>query len=381
MTRSWLRFANLSRLLSVLAMMTVLAPAAFSHEVRPAIADVEVSAEEVRIEIRLTLEALVARIDLDGLKDTDESPLAADYDALRALDAAALEAALRSAWPDLGKTVRIVVGDRRIIPELDAVAIPDVGTISLPRDSRVTLRAALPPGSDPVTFGWAKSNGPLIVRQSGGGQDAYTGYLTGGETSAPMPRVGVATETATTVFGRYIVIGFEHIVPKGLDHILFVLGLFFFSTKFRPLLLQVTAFTLAHTVTLALASLKIVNLSPSIVEPLIAASIVYVAVENVLNIRFPVWRTAVVFAFGLLHGLGFAAVLSDVGLDSTRFVLGLIAFNIGVEFGQLAVILAAFLLVGLPFRNKSWYRTRIATPCSIAIALVGAFWFFERVLG
>jgi len=143
---------------------------------------------------------------------------------------------------------------------------------------------------------------------------------------------------------------------------------------------QVTAFTLAHTVTLALASLKIVNLPSSIVEPLIAASIVYVAVENVLNIRLPVWRMAVVFAFGLLHGLGFAAVLGDVGLDSTRFALGLIGFNIGVEFGQLAVILAAFLLVGLPFRNKPWYRARIATPCSIAIALVGAFWFFERVL-
>ncbi len=381
MTWSLLRFANLARLLTVLIIVAGLAPAAFSHEVRPAIADVEVTAQEVRIEIRLSLEAHVARIDLDGLKDTDESPLAADYDALRALDAAALEAALRSAWPDLVKAIKIMAGNERIIPELAGVAIPEVGTISLPRDSKIMLQATLPPGSDPVTLGWEKSNGPLIVRQSGGGEDAYTGYLTGGQTSAPMPRAGVATETATTVFMRYIVIGFEHIVPKGLDHILFVLGLFFFSTRFGPLLLQVTAFTLAHTVTLALASLKIVNLPSSIVEPLIAASIVYVAVENVLNIRFPVWRTAVVFAFGLLHGLGFAAVLSDVGLDSARFVLGLIGFNIGVEFGQLAVILAAFLLVGLPFRNKPWYRARIAVPCSIAIALVGAFWFFERVLG
>lgn len=373
--------ARPSRLLAVFVVLAGLAPAALSHEVRPAIADVSVTAESVRIEIRLSLEALVARIDLDGLKDTDESPLAADYDALRALDAAGLETALRSAWPDLRQTIRINVADRRIIPELDGVAIPAAGTMSLPRDSKIMLQAILPAGNDPVTLGWDKSNGPLIVRQSGGGEDAYTGYLTGGQTSAPMPRVGVATEPATTVFWRYVVIGFEHIVPKGLDHILFVLGLFFFSTKFRPLLLQVTAFTLAHTVTLALASLDIVNLSSGIVEPLIAASIVYVAVENVFDIKLRAWRTAVVFAFGLLHGLGFAAVLSDVGLDSTRFVLGLIAFNIGVEFGQLAVILAAFLLVGLPFRNRPWYRTRIAVPCSIAIALVGTFWFFERVLG
>ena len=104
-----------------------------------------------------------------------------------------------------------------------------------------------------------------------------------GRSAPPCPREGFAVEGALPVFGRFIVSGFEHIIPKGLDHILFVLGLFFFSLRFGPLLWQVTAFTLAHTVTLALASLQIVSIPASIVEPLIAASIVYVAVENIFG--------------------------------------------------------------------------------------------------
>jgi hypothetical protein len=116
-----------------------------------------------------------------------------------------------------------------------------------------------------------------------------------------------------------------------------------------------------------------------IVEPLIAASIVYVAVENIFGGRIGALRVAVVFGFGLLHGLGFASVLGDVGLQDSRFVVGLIGFNIGVELGQLAVIAVAFVLLGLPFGKKDWYRSYIAIPASCAIAAVGAWWTFERV--
>jgi len=165
-----------------------------------------------------------------------------------------------------------------------------------------------------------------------------------------------------------------------LDHILFVLGLFFLSTRLAPLLWQVTAFTAAHTVTLALGMLGYVTVPASIVEPLIAASIVYAGVENVLSRGLSPWRPAVVFVFGLLHGLGFASVLGDIGLNPSQFVTGLIGFNVGVELGQLTVLALAFLAVGLWFRNKPWYRARISNPASIAIALVGAFWVVERTL-
>jgi hypothetical protein len=356
-------------------------PAA-AHEVRPGVADVAVGADAVTITLIAPLEPIIAGMNLAGLQDTNLSPLSARYDALRAEDPAELEAALRRAWPAIAQRITILAGETRLEPQITAVSVPEVGDLELPRDSVLTISAALPADGSPVQIGWDAGFGSVVVRQVGGGEDAYTAILSGGEVSAALPRDSFATEGAGTVFGRFVVSGFEHIIPKGLDHILFVLGLFFFSLRMGPLLWQVTAFTLAHTVTLALASLQIVSIPASIVEPLIAASIVYVAVENVLNRTNAAagWgRVAVVFGFGLLHGLGFASVLSDVGLPEGRFVVALIGFNIGVELGQLAVIAAAFVLVGLPFGRQPWYRTLIAIPASLAIATVGAWWTYERM--
>jgi len=180
-------------------------------------------------------------------------------------------------------------------------------------------------------------------------------------------------------FGHYIPIGFDHILPKGLDHILFVLGLFFLSTHLRPLLWQVSAFTLAHTVSLAFGAMGWVSVPSIIVEPLIAASITYVAIENVFSSGMSRWRPLVIFGFGLLHGLGFASVLGELGIPHDQFFPALIGFNIGVEFGQLTVISLAFLAVGMWFRDKPWYRSRISIPASLIIAAFGAYWFFERV--
>ncbi|MEM8645743.1 MAG: HupE/UreJ family protein [Pseudomonadota bacterium] len=364
----------------VLAFAIQLNLPAAAHEVRPAIADVTIGAEAVHIDLRLALEALVGRVDMRGLTDTDNSPRAATYDALRKLAPSALETALRAAWPDLSSTFHISVDGQRLVPVLIEAAIPEVGNAALPRDSRIKLRASLADyAGKPVVFGWDAENGPLIVRQAGPKEGAYTGYLKDGQLSAPMRAEGTAAQGAGQTFLTYIVVGFEHIIPKGLDHILFVLGLFFFALRLRPLLIQITAFTFAHTITLALASLGVVTVPASVVEPLIAASIVYVGVENLFAQKIGIWRTALVFGFGLLHGLGFASVLGEVGLQTTQFVTGLIAFNVGVELGQIAVIIIAFFLIGLPFGKKPWYRNRIAIPCSLLIALVGAFWFYERM--
>lgn len=353
-----------------------------AHEVRPAIADVSIGDDAVMIDLRLSLEAFAGKVDLRGISDTDNSPQAATYDALRKLTPDALDAAFRAAWPDLSASVHVSDGGQRLVPVLIGAKIPEIGNVALPRDSRITLRAALAGGGGAkVVFGWDAANGPLIVRQTGAGENAYTGYLKDGKLSAPMSPQGAAQQGPLKTFIQYVVIGFEHIVPKGLDHILFVLGLFFFSLHLRPLLIQVTAFTVAHTITLALAVLGLVSVPASIVEPLIAASIVYVAIENVIGNKLSTWRAAVVFGFGLLHGLGFASVLGDVGLQPSAFALGLIGFNVGVEAGQLAVIVLAFVLLGLPFGKRPWYRAAIAVPGSALIGLVGAFWFFERVLG
>ncbi len=352
-----------------------------AHEIRPSIADVRVGAGSVEMEITVTLESLVAGIDLRGLEDTNDAPEAERYDALRALDPAGFEVELRAAWPTISSGFALMAGETALTPEIASISIPEAGDVELPRDSVLVVSAALPDEGTSVTVGWSAAYGALIVRQIGGGDDAYSALLQDGAVSEPLPRTGYAAETAGSVFLRFIVQGFEHIIPKGLDHIVFVLGLFFFSLAIKPLLVQVTSFTLAHTVTLALAALGYVTIPASIVEPLIAASIVFVAVENVLRPKLGVWRTAVVFAFGLLHGLGFASVLGELGGGQANFAARLIGFNIGVEFGQLAVIAAALLLVGLPFGKRDWYRARIAIPASLVIAVIGAYWFVERVFG
>jgi hypothetical protein len=176
----------------------------------------------------------------------------------------------------------------------------------------------------------------------------------------------------------WIAVGFQHIIPEGLDHILFILGLFFLAGGWRILLLQVTGFTIAHSLTLGLSMFGVIAVPASVVEPLIALSIVYVAVDNLFASKLARWRLVVVCLFGLLHGMGFAAVLADIGLPQHQFVLGLVLFNLGVELGQLAVIGAALLAVGW-FRRQAWYEAFIAHPATIAIAGTGAYWFLKRI--
>ena len=174
-------------------------------------------------------------------------------------------------------------------------------------------------------------------------------------------------------------LGFIHILPKGLDHILFVIALFLLTIRLKPLLIQVSLFTLAHTLTLGLSIMGIISLPGSIVEPLIALSICYVGIENCRHSELKTSRMAIVFGFGLLHGMGFAGVLSELGLPSDHLLSALVSFNVGVELGQLAVILGALVTVGW-FRNAPWFRSRIVEPASIFIATIGLFWTVERVI-
>jgi hypothetical protein len=368
------RFVVLS---SAMLMISAWACGLQAHELRPAIANVEISQTEIQIELLVTVETLLAGIDLTEISDTDDAPEAEIYDALRALSDTTLAARVRSDWPRLVKD--FVLDGAEDIKLLDVQVISE-SNIELPRDTKLMLVADLSPGTGPVSFGWIAQNGGLIVRH-GSGDDAYAGFLESGELSLPLPRSGAVEESDISVFWRFVVEGFEHIVPKGLDHILFVFGLFLFSLSWRPLLLQITAFTLAHTVTLGLATLSVIAIPAAqmwLVEALIAVSIAYVAVENIWRPKLNWWRIVVVFGFGLLHGLGFASVLGDLGLVQGQFILSLIAFNIGVEFGQLAVILMAFLVLRLPFGESVYYRRLVVIPCSTAIAMVGIWWAIER---
>ncbi|MBK9333347.1 MAG: HupE/UreJ family protein [Ignavibacteria bacterium] len=177
----------------------------------------------------------------------------------------------------------------------------------------------------------------------------------------------------------YLQLGFTHIIPFGADHILFVLGLFLLSPKIKPLLVQISAFTIAHSITLSLAVFNIIKIPEYIIEPVIALSIVFIAAENIYSRKLNSFRVAVIFIFGLIHGLGFAGVLKELGLPKDQFVNALISFNVGVELGQISVVMIAFALVGVWFRAKSWYRNRILIPGSVVIALIACYWAVERL--
>ena len=368
----------LVQLLAVSSFLAITLTPVHAHEVSPTVANLALEEGRVRLDLRIALESFLAGIDLDAAEDTNDVPQAADYDALRALAPDALENRLTEFAPQMLSDIVLSV-DGAVIPlQISALDIPEVGDVELPRLSELTLSADAAADAKEMKLAWPDGYGTLILRQIGP-ENPYTGYISGGQTSPEMSVAGGEARGFFSVFAEYIPVGFDHILPKGLDHILFVLGLFFFSTALRPLLVQVTSFTLAHTVTLALGALGIVTIPGSIVEPIIAASIVYVTIENVFSNKLHAGRPVIIFVFGLLHGLGFASVLGEFGLPTGQFVAALIGFNVGVELGQLTVIALAFLTVGYWFGGKDWYRTRIAIPASLVIAAVGAYWFVERV--
>ena len=362
------------------AVLMLVSGTAVAHKITPAIATLTFDgAGGYRIDVKTNVEALIAQIS-PALKNTQDSPRAGLYNALRTLAPEALRGRFEAFSIRWLEGVRVEFDGVRAMPRLEGVTISPVGDVSRARRSTVRLTGQVPDGAKTVSWSYDKAYGSSILRlihASSG--EMTTAWLKDGKPSEAIPLAGMIPKTVFENFLEYTGLGFTHIVPLGVDHILFVLGLFLLSVRIRPLLVQVTAFTIAHTVTLALGLYGVVQVSPAIVEPLIAISIVYVAVENLLTPKLTVWRPFVVFGFGLLHGLGFAGVLREIGLPRDDFLTGLISFNVGVELGQLAVITIAWFATGLWFRTRPWYRARIVYPGSAAIALVGAYWTVQRV--
>jgi hypothetical protein len=177
----------------------------------------------------------------------------------------------------------------------------------------------------------------------------------------------------------YLRLGVRHIIPLGTDHILFVTSLCLLSTQIKTILWQATAFTVAHSVTLALSMKGILVAPGAVVEPVIALSIVFVAVENIFLRELKPWRIAIVFLFGLIHGLGFASALNEIGLPRNKFYTSILSFNAGVEIGQVIVIICVFLFIIIPFGKREWYRKFVVYPISVLIAMVAAYWFIIRL--
>jgi hydrogenase/urease accessory protein HupE len=313
---------------------------------------------------------------------TDASALA------EKLEASARPSSPVNSLPSLFKTrdelfrrcVKILFDASEVRPEIAYSVAPGSGTGEA-AVARIRLTGAIPPGARYFTwtFGWTFASYAITFRNAAS-DNGTTEWLEGSQSSRPFALSTAAPRIAQVATAwRYLTLGFTHILPNGLDHMLFVLGIYLLSGRARSVLWQVSAFTIAHSITLGLSMYGVIAVSSRIVEPLIALSIAYVAVENIFLSELKSWRVALVFAFGLLHGMGFAGALKELGLPHSEFVTALATFNIGVEAGQLAVIGAAFMIVGWHCSHRSWYRSRIVVPVSATIACTAVYWTIQRL--
>lgn len=191
--------------------------------------------------------------------------------------------------------------------------------------------------------------------------------------------LGLSASVVAVVPGAFIS-GFSHILPYGIDHILFLLALFFLTQDFGSLLIQMTLFTVAHSLTLALSMYGLVSVPSTLVEVAIALSIAFVAAENLFRERISQWRSWVVFASGMVHGLGFAHSFARTEFAPVDLLPALFAYNMGIEAGQLAVIGIAYAMVAVWWKRENYGRM-IAQPASFLIALYGLCWAAVRIVG
>jgi len=334
---------------------------------------------QVRTDVLVDPESLLAKLEiLAGRSPSTGVPLSELPARITALRQVILE------------RTRLIFDGEPVVPAFAYIPGPPVapGAAGVPPGTATTatirLTARVPGGARTFQLNYGLALGSYALTLVGADdQPVATVWLAGGQNSQSFDlRAGLVAPSTVDVALQYFVLGFEHIVPKGLDHILFVLGLFLLSASWRALLLQVTMFTIAHSITLGLSMYGLVGLPASIVEPLIALSITYVAVENLFTSDLKPWRALLVFGFGLLHGLGFAGVLTELGLPRSQFLPALLTFNLGVEAGQLTVIAGAFATVGWWRRSRAFaYRRWIVVPASLAIAIVGAYWTVARMGG
>ncbi|MFT6640146.1 MAG: hypothetical protein ACJAUZ_001142, partial [Flavobacteriaceae bacterium] len=299
-------FLRLKFLLAIISLLLVFTNLARAHEIKPAIVDLNYSSNSntlgdngLLIDIVVNLESLMAEIGPDH-EDTDESENSHIYKNLRAMDDDSLRSEFDSFQSRFISGISITNSrENTFALNLKSITIPVVGDINIPRDTRITLQSTLPTNTVALQWQWDKRFGEVIVRANSDSIDLnYAALLSPGQKTVLIQFTEKSEPSNWRIVGNYIVVGFEHILPKGLDHILFVIGVFLLSPVWRRLAIQVTVFTIAHSITLAMAINEFLSVSPAIVEPLIALSIVVICAENYFTATLSKWRLATIFVFG-----------------------------------------------------------------------------------
>lgn len=380
----------------LLGLLCLVAPQkSTAHELLPTIADMSLAQDGVLIlDFRINLEALLAGVDLDAVSNTDDDTASDAYDALRRRPGAEIEIRapeIIDAW----NAVPLVTSSAPVTLELRSLTLSDDIDFELPRIAEMRVAGLLPPDAETVVIRWPAGSGALVLRQQGV-SEPYTGYLNGGTTS-PAILLGEAPEfPPQQVILEYLPLGVAQVLPRGLDHMLFVLGLFLLSAHWRPLVWQLSLFALGFAVTMGLAALGHLSVPAHVVAPVMAASVVYVAIENLIDRALSLRRLLLVFCFGLFHGLAFAAGFSVVDVPDAQVLVALAGYGLGVEIGQLAVIaIAGFglrvcvLLAGRSALNDAeapaasypvMFRA-VSFPLSLAMAVTGLIWCVQRLTG
>ena len=376
-------FASLVAFLLLFSLWTGVARA---DVVKPALIEISVhTSGKVHVDLRASIEALLTGINA-RYRNTQDAPNAAEYDALRVLPPDALREKFVPFEKRLLEKIEMLADGLEVELAIDKVTIPEPGYTKVPRISVIELTGTLDRSTKELEWYYPAEFGDNAVRVRQVDEEneqwhwSEWQWIRDDSVSKPFPLDELFTRLPVhEVVLNYISIGFDHILPNGTDHILFIVGIFLLSVQLRPLLWQVTMFTIAHTITLGLAMTGYLDIPERIVQPLIALSIAWIGIENVFLPHLSRHRLVIVFAFGLLHGIGFADALAEFGMPDDAFLTALISFNIGVELGQVAIIGLCLVAFGLWFRNRGWYRNLFVIPASLFIAAVGLFWTFDRL--
>lgn len=177
----------------------------------------------------------------------------------------------------------------------------------------------------------------------------------------------------------YTCLGFKHVIPFGFDHILFIIAFLLLQPNIGKALLIASLFTIAHSISLGIASAGYFLPPSSIIEPFITFSIVIVAVENIFFEKTKSWQGIQVFIFGLIHGMGFVSALNEIGIPDKQFFTALLSFNLGVEIAQIIVILLFYFLLVKWMSNKTNYKEKVVLPLSCIIGCIAIYWTIQRL--
>ncbi len=379
----YIKNVNLYLFLILGLFLNIYSASSNSHEIKPSIADFTYDEKYLNFKIRLNAELILSNIDASKVSNTDSSSLSETYDKLRVLESKNIEQIFQNSWDEISSNIDIKIDNESKQINLTKIKVENIKNFEISRDTNVYFRVLLDNNSEQFTFKWIKNYGPIILRENNNNKsenELVTEYLQSGIISNQISFKENNFSNILNSFSKFFVLGVQHIIPKGLDHILFIFGLFLFSTSLKKLITQITIFTIAHSITLIFVSLSLMKINPQIVEPIIALSIFYVGLENIFkNYIKEYLRYVIILFFGLLHGLGFALVLSDIGYRSSDLFINLISFNIGIEVAQISIVLILYLLITINFAKNKNYRIFFQIPSSMLISTIGLYWFLERI--